>query len=307
MVLETGKRTHIVAIRFLVVEQMVKNKMNRSIWCILGVLMIVGANVNRCCAQTKDEPWHVVICGGILRDSQVNQAQTCVIAGLSKFFKDCLGVNKEAIDIVCDKQSAAFGPGVTACTRENLERKLQSLALDTRRIDRFVFYYTGQANREESTLRLNVRGEDIVHEELAKWLGAIKAKQQLIILDCPCAGLSLKSLTDPNNIVICSARSDQYDSPRFSEYFIPALLQWKPEMDDDGRLSLLEAFQTTCRELEAYYEQEKCYKSENALLEDDGDGVPSQQPWFFNRSGKDGARAARFYFRETQVNDNGEY
>jgi hypothetical protein len=71
--------------------------------------------------------------------------------------------------------------------------------------------------------------------------------------------------------------------------------------DADGRLSLLEAFQTTCRELDAYYEQEKCYKSENALLEDDGDGVPSQQPWFFAQSGKDGARAARFYFRQTQV------
>ncbi len=51
----------------------------------------------------------------------------------------------------------------------------------------------------------------------------------------------------------------------------------------------------------AYYEQEKCYKSENALLEDDGDGVPSQQPWFFAQSGKDVARVARFYFRQTQV------
>ena len=280
---------------------MVTEKMAGSTLCILGILMVVSANMNQCCARTKDEPWHVVICGGILQDPQASQAEARVIAGLSHFFRDQLGVNQEAIDIVCDKQSLAFGPGVTACTRKSLKRTLLSLVSDTRRIDRFVFYYTGQANRAASTLRLNVRGEDIIHEELVQWLGAIKAKQRLIVLDCPCAGLALKGLADPNNIVICSARSDQYDSPRFSEYFVPALLQWKSDEDADGRLSLLEAFQTTCRELDAYYEQEKCYKSENALLEDDGDGVPSQQPWFFAQSGKDGARAARFYFRQTQV------
>jgi hypothetical protein len=146
-----------------------------------------------------------------------------------------------------------------------------------------------------------VRGRDIAHRELAKWLSAIKAKQKLIVLDCPCAGLAIKDLADPNTIIVCSARGDQYDSPRFSDYFVPALMQWEPDEDDDGKLSLLEVFQTTCRKVEEYYKERKCYKSENALLEDDGDGVPSQQPWLFARSGKDGARAAQFYFRQTQT------
>ena len=121
-------------------------------------------------------------------------------------------------------------------------------------------------------------------------------------MDCPCAGLALKDLTDPNTIIICSARGDQYDSPRFSDYFVPALRQWEADKDTDGRLSLLDAFQTTSRELDKYYEQEKCYKSENAMLEDDGDGIASQQPWLFAESGKDGAKAAEFFFRQTQTN-----
>jgi len=267
----------------------------------LGILMVVSASIHQCSAQAKDEPWHVVICGGILQDAQASQAEARVIAGLSHFFTDQLGIDREAIDIVCDKQSPAFGPNATACTRKSLERTLRNLVSDSRRIDRFVFYYTGQANRAASTLRLNVRGQDIIHGELVQWLGAIKAKQRLIVLDCPCAGLALKDLADPNTIVVCSARGDQYDSPRFSEYFVPALLQWESDKYADGRFSLLEAFQTTSRELDAYYAQEKCYKSENALLEDDGDGVPSQQPWLFARSGKDGARAAQFYFRQTQA------
>jgi len=251
-------------------------------------------------AQTGDRQWRVVICSGILQDDQAIQAEARVIGGLSRFFTDQLGIDREEVNIVCDKQSQAFGPNTTACTRESLEKTLADIASAAGHIDRFVFYYTGQANRGANTLRLNVRGQDIVHNELVQWLGAIKARQKLIILDCPCAGLALKDLTDPNTIIVCSARGDQYDSPRFSDYFVPALLQWDADKDTDGRLSLLEAFQTTSRELDKYYEQEKCYKSENALLEDDGDGVPSQQPWLFAESGNDGARAAQFFFRVTQ-------
>ena len=269
--------------------------------CSLCILIVVSASGQLCYAQTRDKPWHVVICSGILQDAQVSKAEAQVIDGLSRFFTDKLGIDREAIDIVCDEKSLAFGQNTTACTRKNLEKRLAKIVSDNLDIEKFVFYYTGQANRAADTLRLNVREQDIVHNELVQWLSAIKAKQKLIVLDCPCAGLAIKDLADPNTIIVCSARSDQYDSPRFSDYFVPALLQWEPDKDADGRLSLLEAFQTTCRELEGYYEKEKCYKSENALLEDDGDGVPSQQPWLFAQSGKDGARAAQFYFIQTQT------
>jgi len=280
---------------------MIYKKMTDITLCSLCILIVVSTNMQLCSSQTSDRQWHVVICGGILQDTQAIQAEARVIGGLSQFFTDQLGIDREAVDIVCDEQSRAFGPNTIACTRESLEKTLANIASATGRIDRFVFYYTGQANRAASILRLNIRGHDIVHDELVQWLGAIKARQKLIILDCPCAGLALKDLTDPNTIIVCSARSDQYDSPRFSDYFVPALMEWEPDKDTDGRLSLLEVFQTTSRELDKYYEQEKCYKSENALLEDDGDGVPSQQPWLFAESGKDGAKAEQFYFRQTHT------
>ena len=263
--------------------------------------MIVVASLHPCAAQIQDESWRVVICGGILRETEVIQAEARTIAGLSSFFVDQLGIDREAVAVVCDVESAAFDANATACTRESLEQTLGHITSDVRPVDRFVFYYTGQANRAADTLRLNVRGEDIVHDDLAQWIGAIKAKQKLIVLDCPCAGLAISSLAEPNSIVVCSARGDQYDSPRFSEYFVPGLLQWDADEDADGRLSLLDAFQSTSRELDGHYAREKCYKSENALLEDDGDGVPSQQPWLFQQSGKDGAQAAQFYFRKIPV------
>ncbi len=276
-------------------------KMNERITIItlfsLCILIIVTTSVRPCFAVNADEQWRVVICSGILQDDQVSKAEPQVIEGLYYFFSDQVSVDKKAIDVLCDEKSLAYNTTRIPCTRKNLEKTFANIASDTRNIGKLVFYYTGQANRAGDTLRLNVRGPDIVHEELVKWLGAIEAKQKLIVLDCPCAGLASKDLADPNTIIVCSARGDQYDSPRFSDYFVPALLQWEPDKDDDGRLSLLEAFQITCRQVEEYYKEKKCYKSKNALLEDDGDSVPSQQPWLFAQSGKDGAKASKFYFR----------
>jgi hypothetical protein len=264
--------------------------------CLGMALMMVAASVRLSTAQADVGAWHVVLCSGVLRETETRQAEARTRAGLSSFFTDRLGVSREAVDILCDQESPAFGASTTACTRENLRKALDALASNVRPFDRFIFYYTGQANRAADTLRLNVRGPDVVHGELVQWLGAIKARQKLIILDCPCAGLAIKDLADPHSIIICTARADQYDSPKFSEYFVPALLSWEADGDADGRLSLLDAFQSTSRALDAYYAQENCYRSENALLEDDGDGVPSQQPWLFQQSAKDGARAAQFTF-----------
>jgi hypothetical protein len=145
--------------------------------CLGIALMMVAASVRLCTAQADVETWRVVLCSGILRETETRQAEACTMGGLSSFFTDRLGVSREAVDILCDRESPAFGAHATACTRESLQKALGHLASNVQPFDRFVFYYTGQANRAADTLRLNVRGPDVVHGELVQWLGAIKARQ----------------------------------------------------------------------------------------------------------------------------------
>ena len=67
--------------------------------CSLCILIVVSASGQLCYAQTRDKPWHVVICSGILQDAQVSKAEARVIDGLSRFFTDKLGIDQEAVDI----------------------------------------------------------------------------------------------------------------------------------------------------------------------------------------------------------------
>ena len=102
-----------------------------------------------------------------------------------------------------------------------MKKTLENLAGRIKPQDRFIFYYIGQANVGAGKLRLNLPGKDITHEQLAKWIKPIKATSMLLVLDCPCAGMAVKSLTGKGRIIIAASTAEQPYSTRLSEYFIP--------------------------------------------------------------------------------------
>jgi len=178
---------------------------------------------------------------------------------------------------------------------ESVRGAMQSLSGAIQAGDRFIFYYVGQANVVNDDLRLNLPGEDITHRDLSRWLGEMHSATAVVILDCPGAGLAIESLAGPGKIVIASARSDQPYSTIFSRHFIPALTAIEGDGNGDGAISLLEAFQRAAQEIDRLYREQDFLRTENALLEDNGDGVPSQQPWRYEEEDVDGRIAAHYF------------
>lgn len=164
-------------------------------------------------------------------------------------------------------------------------------------------------------LRFNLPGPDMTHEDLGRWINEALAGAEdgsgdpvdpnvdlgdhIIVIDCPGAGMVLKGSSRAGRIIICGSRSDQPYSTRFSDFFVPALSEPLNDINTDGGISVLEAFQAAVREIDDMYLRHSLMKTENALLEDNGDGDPSQQPWRFVRVGNDG-RAASSSFLEAR-------
>jgi hypothetical protein len=178
-----------------------------------------------------------------------------------------------------------------------IEKASQTLSEKMRPTDRFILYYIGQANAIKDTLRLNLPGPDITAEQLAGWLKPIKSENVLVILDCPNAGLAVKPLAGPGRIILCSSRHDQPYSPRFSDYFIPAMIAPESDLNHDGKISLLETLQQTAGKIDQFYRDRNQLKTENFLVEDDGDGIPSQQPWRYRENKKDGLNASKYFWK----------
>ena len=237
---------------------------------------------------------YVLIVGGINMDSKERSAKDRAVTDLRRFFIDIAGVIPEKLDVLVDSKSTARkGSGIS--TAVNLKEQMDRLAASVNPEDRFIFYYTGQANVVSDTLRLNLPGPDITHEQLAELINSIKASSMLIVLDCPGAGLAVNAVSGQGRIVIGACTAEQHYSTKFSEYFVPALVDEDSDTNGNGRISLLEAFTSACRAVDDFYRLGSLLTTENPVMEDNGDGVASRQPWKYEQDRMDGLAASRFF------------
>lgn len=267
---------------------------------MLTILLLPAANA---IAETTVDPnkpgdTYAIIVGGINKDPEQRQAHDKAVINLRKLLLNEAEIDPENIKVLVDITSFARKNSQVS-NAENIQKTIGETAKAVKSNDRFIFYYVGQANVVSSKLRLNLPGKDMTHIQLADHLKKIKPAQMLIVLDCPGAGLAVKSMTAKNRIMVCACRSDQPYSPRFSEYFLPAITDKTADTDGDEKISLLEAFTQTSKNIFQLYEKQNLLKTETPLLEDDGDGIPSQQPWQYKTDKNDGLIASKFFLTET--------
>jgi hypothetical protein len=241
---------------------------------------------------------YVLIIGGINKDVEERQSKDRSVMKLRKNAPVVFDAKPEDVFALVDGTSLVTRP-TGICTAQAVEKTVKNIADRVRPTDRFILFYIGQANVVNGHLRLNLSGPDITPDDLVKWIANIKTSTMVLVLDCPGAGLAIKPLTGKGRILIAGARGDQLYSTMFSEFFIPALSNPESDLNHDSRISLLEAFQRAGIEMDEFYRQRNFMKTENPLLEDDGDGIPSQQPWLYKKTKKDGLRAANFFLNGT--------
>ena len=273
--------------------------MKRAIIAILllivsGYPLFEAPGAERSPASKESGKTYVLIVGGINKDSKERLAKDRAAADLSRFFIDIAGVIPGRLSVLVDSKSKARkGSGIS--TAANLKEQIDRFAASVNTKDRFIFYYIGQANVVSETLRLNLPGSDITHNQLAEWINAIKATSMLIVLDCPGAGLAVKAITGQGRIVIGACTAEQHYSTKFSEYFVPALVNEVSDTDGNGRISLLEAFTSACRSVDDFYRLQSLLTTETPVLEDNADGAASRQPWRYEQNKTDGLAASKFF------------
>jgi hypothetical protein len=88
------------------------------------------------------------------------------------------------------------------------------------------------------------------------------------------SGEFIKSLAAKGRIVITATRSGQEtNATRFTGFFIAALNAADADTDQDGHISVLEAFVYANRLTEDFYKRAGRLATEHALIDDNGDGV----------------------------------
>ena len=262
---------------------------------IANYLVVAGqASIEQAPEPVKNKNTYVLIVSGINKDPKERLAKKKAVTDLKSFILNNAKIKPAYLNVLVS-ESSSVGKDLRISSAENLKSILKNIADRIMPEDRFVFYYVGQANIAADKLRFNLPGPDITHEQLAEWINKIKTSSMLLVLDCPGAGIAVKALAGKDRIVIGASTAEQTYSTRFSEYFIPSLLDSKSDIDVDGRISILEAFTLASKQLDDWYFRQLFLKIETPVLEDNGDGFPSQQPWRYKQDNSDGRKASMFF------------
>lgn len=162
------------------------------------------------------------------------------------------------------------GPETTA----KLEKRLASSKADRS----LWLVLIGHGTFDGREAMFNAEGPDFDAKQLAGWLAPLK-QEVAVIHTASSSGGFVRPLSGKGRIVITSTKSpDEVFYARFGEYFAEAiggLLE--ADLDQDKQVSLLEAFRHASKSVAMFYDNDGRLATEHALLEDNGDGVPTRR------------------------------
>ena len=151
----------------------------------------------------------------------------------------------------------------------------------------------GHGTFDKQEARFNLRGDDVTASELAAWLQAVDRPVALINTTSSSAPFIAK-LSGPRRIIVTATRSgNEQNFTRFGSALAAVLGDPAADLDQDGQLSLLEAFLGAAAKVTEFYKDEGRLATEHALIDDTGDGLGTPAAWFrglrATKSPKDGA------------------
>jgi hypothetical protein len=136
----------------------------------------------------------------------------------------------------------------------------------------------GHGSFDGRAAKFNTEGPDFDAKQLATWLAPLK-QEVAVIHTGSASGAFLRPLAGKGRIIITATKSpDEVFYARFGEFFAQAIGGEKEaDFDQDGQISLLEAFRFASANAAQFYENEGRLATEHALLEDNGDGVGTRR------------------------------
>jgi hypothetical protein len=194
-------------------------------------------------------------------------------------------------------------PGVTAPShRESVLSRLRDLGVQTQLEDQLFIILIGHGSYRHGEAKLNVPGPDLTAADLALTLERVRTKRVTIVNTASASAPFVNALSAPDRIICTSTRNrDQVNATRFAESLIQALEDGSSDQNRDERISVWEAAQQAASITASWYAGQKLVASEQAILDDNGDGKGSRlyvEEKSTRSSHFDGGLAKRTYLKD---------
>jgi hypothetical protein len=169
-----------------------------------------------------------------------------------------------------------LGPG----PQPDRARLQQAIAQNASGVEPLWLVLIGHGTFDGRTARFNLRGPDLTPDDLVAWLKPVR-RPLVLINGAPASAPFLKPLSGPDRVIVTATKSGtEKSATRFGGFLAEAIADPGADLDQDGGISLLEAFLFAGKRAEASYKEEGLLATEHPLLEDNGDGRGTPASFF---------------------------
>lgn len=256
---------------------------------LMGLTLVLGG-APRASAQGPSATWVLIISG-----SSGEPRFATAFLELGAAFHDVVtqkfGVPAAQVQWLAEEPPADSRRISGRSTKASIDSAFARIATTAKPADRVFVLLLGHGSVQGGPARLNIPGPDVTAQDFASYLARLGTQTVVLVNGASASGDFVKSLAAKNRMILTATKSGaEGNESVFARYFVQAYTGTSADIDKDGRVSLLEAFQFARREVEREYEQGNKLLTEHAMFDDDGDGVGHA-----DAKGPDGARARTFY------------
>ncbi|MEZ5301416.1 MAG: hypothetical protein R3F11_12315 [Verrucomicrobiales bacterium] len=165
----------------------------------------------------------------------------------------------------------------------------------------------GHGSYDGRSAKFNVIGPDVAPGDLAGWLGESGRPAAVLALFASSSPFLDLGAGRGDRLAVSATKSPaEQNYAYFAEHFAKALAAPDSDLDGDGGLSLLEGFLYAARSVEEFFEREGRIATEQALIDDSGDGKGTPAAFFkgmraaekpSGAKASDGFRSNQWYLR----------
>ncbi len=171
--------------------------------------------------------------------------------------------------VVLTEDSVVAGRPRARSTRESLGTAFAALSRRVQPGDLLLVVLVGHGSGEGAGSKVNLPGPDATAADYASWIAGFARQTVVFVNTASGSGDFVPVLAGPGRIVVTSTRSAiERNESIFGPIFAKALLTDESDGDKDGRVSVLEAYRYTTREVARAYTDGKKLQTEHAQLSD---------------------------------------
>jgi len=246
--------------------------------------------------QDPEKRVHVAIISGLTADAEDAALVVGAVKQAAGLFRETWRYPADHVRVLADKASQVPGKSADS-SRETIAALFHDLQGTLKPEDALLLMLFGNANKVDDRVMFNIRGPDMGPDDFGALLDSLPCRLVVVCVFTPVSGAFVKPLGMRGRVVIVSCGEDQIYRTAFAGPFLKALASPAADKDGNGRVSLLEAFNSANQDVGALYSKTGYMRTEQALLDDSGDGAGSTAP---GPLGPNGSLAARVFLKSSR-------